>query len=172
MTQKGFTLIEAMMACVIIFILVGIAAPSMQTLIERNRTESQTNAIFNALMTARSESITRNQPTILCKSSDQSTCTTSGHWEQGWLIFIDENANGILDTAEDIISSNNPLSQDFTLRAESPIGNTIAFQANGTTRDTGAMMLCPPSKDVSQAYTLVISITGRVRLSKEVLSCP
>lgn len=159
------------MACVIIFILVGIAAPSMQTLIERNRIEAAVNAIFNALSTARSESITRNQPVIVCKSADRSSCSSSGNWEQGWLVYIDNNANGSLDTTEDIIHSSAALNDGFTLKALSPIGNTIAFQANGTTSDTGIIELCPPSGDKAKGYSVIVSITGRARLSKEVSSC-
>lgn len=157
---------------VIVAILTGIAAPSMQALIERNRTNAQVNAIFGALMAARGESISRNQPTVLCKSNNRTHCAHTGNWEQGWLVFVDDNGNELLDIGEDVVHSKAQLSANYTLRATAPINHTLSFLANGATKDAGSFALCPPSKNKTQGYTMVLSITGRAHLSKAVNSCP
>ena len=170
--ENGFTLIETLIVMVIIGILAGIASPSMRTLIERNRTDAQIRGLFESIVAARSESITRNQATTLCKSSDRESCTASGNWEQGWLVYVDSNGNASLDSTEDVIRSHKALETNYTLRAVSPLTNTVSFRANGTTTDSGSLRLCPPSNDTTLGYTIVLNITGRARLSKEVSECP
>ncbi|TVZ40122.1 type IV fimbrial biogenesis protein FimT [Alteromonadaceae bacterium 2753L.S.0a.02] len=171
-SQTGFTIIELMMVLFVVGILVGIASPSMQVMIERNRTEAQLNAIYSTLLTARSEAISRNQPAVICKSADRSACTTSGNWEQGWLLYIDADDDGTFDASEELITSKGALHTGFTLRAASPLNNVVSFRANGTTNSTGSMKLCPPSEDTDHSYNVVLSMTGRARVSSEVVSCP
>ena len=55
---------------------------------------SEANSFVSALMLARSESVKRGVPVSLCKSANQASCTASGTFEQGWLIFVDPNSDG------------------------------------------------------------------------------
>lgn len=170
--QNGFTAIEALVVGTLVIILAGITAPSIRTLVERNRTETEINTIFNALITARSESIARNQITILCKSSNQSSCTTSGEWEQGWIVFVDKNSSGSLEAGEEIVHRGRALSSNFTLRTTASINHSVLFLATGATNSAASFKLCPPSKDRVRGYTLLLSVTGSARLNREVDVCP
>jgi len=160
------------MVMVVMVILVGVATPAMQTMIERNRTESQLNALYGSLMMARSESITRNQNAILCMSSNGTSCTVSGNWEQGWLLFMDEDSDGVYGSGDERIRSQASLQSLYTLRADSALASTVVFRANGTALNTGNFKLCPPSADVQKGFTVVLSITGRARISEGVDECP
>lgn len=160
------------MVLVVIGILVGVATPSMKTMIERNRTQAQVSALYGTLMMARSESITRNQPAVLCMSSNGSSCTTSGNWEQGWLLYVDEDNDGTFGSSEELIRASNALVTNYTLRAVAPLSTTVTFRANGTTPDSGSFRLCPPSQNTDDGYSIVLTITGRARLSEGVDACP
>ena len=61
MTSSGFTLIELMVTIAVLAIIVGIAAPSINTQLANQRVKSTTSTIANALKEAKVESILRRQ---------------------------------------------------------------------------------------------------------------
>lgn len=170
--QAAFTLLELLVAISILAVITGIAAPSMSTIIEANRIESGLQAIFTSLITARSEAISRNQSVIVCKSSNGTSCTTSGEWEQGWVIVVDENANGVQDSGEPVTSSFASLEYGLTLRAGAAYADKVRFSPEGTASDADTFRLCPADSDIDDARTVVMTITGRPRTSEGSTVCP
>lgn len=66
--SSGFTLIELMVTIAVAAILLGIAVPSFQTMLERNRVAAQTNEVLGGLQMARSEAIRKNATHRFCSS--------------------------------------------------------------------------------------------------------
>lgn len=92
--QSGFTLVELMITLAIAAILLTIGVPSFNTLMQNSRLTTSTNDLIGALNLARSEAVTRELRVTVCKSADQATCNTSvTGWQQGWIVFTDENSN-------------------------------------------------------------------------------
>lgn len=60
--NKGFTLIELMVVIAVVAVLLTIAAPSYQKLIERNRLKEASQALKSDLQFARMEAIKRSEP--------------------------------------------------------------------------------------------------------------
>lgn len=61
MRNSGFTLIELMVTIAVLAIIVGIAAPSINTQLANQRVKSTTATLANALKEAKAESIIRRQ---------------------------------------------------------------------------------------------------------------
>ena len=69
-STNGFTLIELMVTISIMVILVTMAVPSLQALIERNAVAGQVDSLVSSLITARSEAIKRNTIVVMCRSNN------------------------------------------------------------------------------------------------------
>ena len=67
--SKGFTMVELMVTLAVAAVLLGIAVPSFQGMLERNRVAAQSNELLGGLQAARSEAIRRNATHRFCNSS-------------------------------------------------------------------------------------------------------
>lgn len=174
---RGFTLIELVVTLAIGAILLGLASPSFQATILNNRIATHTNDFLSALSLARSEALKRDKPVVLCKSGDLASCASTGHWDQGWIIFVDDDDDAVVDSAsgEVVIRAHGPLGGDDTLQGTSAISNYISFGTNGFPRTiagdfqfgTLTFGLCGADGEKS---TIVMNKTGRARVVK--VGCP
>lgn len=90
--QAGFSLIELMIAISVLAILISVAVPSLRTAVQNNRISAQANELVTAFHLARSEALKRNQPVVVCASSDGETC--QGTWTDGWIVAEDNAPPG------------------------------------------------------------------------------
>ena len=104
-SNAGFTLIELIVTVAIAAIVLTLGVPSFQEIINNNRLTAGANELVGALHLARSEAVKRNVRVTLCKSADGAVCTTSGGYQQGWIVFVDPNSNGTVDAGEPVIRS-------------------------------------------------------------------
>ena len=96
--ENGFTLIELMITLVVVSILLATAVPYVGNFTKNNRLITQTNDFVLAIQLARSEAVKRGINTIVCPSTNQTSCSgNAADWEDGWLVFADVNLNGSLE---------------------------------------------------------------------------
>ncbi len=189
----GFTLIELMITLVIVGILAGIGVPALKTFIQGNTLIASTNELISALHIARSEAIKLNSRVSICESSNGSTCTTTGKWKNGWIVFVD--ANGDLKNNGAACAAVNT---DCLLRVHAGLVDkslsvtgidtnsgsisAVTFTSRGLPKDvsgagvSGTFSICSfdSNNKVIGSRAVVLSIVGRVRVSDNsaVVSCP
>jgi len=105
--QTGFSLLELMVALVIVAILAAIAAPSFTTMISNNRMLSQAQDMTGGFKLARSEAIKRGTAVTLCPSSNGTSCIDNSSLDSGWIVFVDNSNPGVVNTGEEIITYRN-----------------------------------------------------------------
>ena len=173
----GFTLIEMIVTTVIMAILASAAVPSFTDTIRRNQVQAQADLLLSSLVTARSEAAKQNKPVTLCKSGNLSTCTTSGSWEQGWLIFVDNNGDGTLTAGSDkIVRKFRALPSGYRIHTNATAADWISYESTGSIRGSGGngagnFRICDSEGTVENARQIIISITGRPRQEGNVTSC-
>lgn len=174
--MAGFTLTELLVVIAISAILATSIAPFALSVVDEIRIRGYTNQFMSDLALARSEAIKRNSRVTLCKSENGVGCASSGGWQQGWIIFHDQNGNGTADAGEPVIRQMSALAQGFNLTGNMPVSRYITYAATGTTQLTsgafqaGTVTICRASSSAVNARIIVINSAGRPRTRKQPLS--
>ncbi|RMD78761.1 MAG: prepilin-type N-terminal cleavage/methylation domain-containing protein [Gammaproteobacteria bacterium] len=167
-SSGGFTLVELMVTLAVAAVLVTLAVPGFGTLIRNNRLATAANAFAASLSLARSEAVKRAAVVGVCKSADGQTCTSAGGWEQGWLVFVDLDGDGLRQPTEEALAVQGPLGGTVTLRGDAALRDRLAYgstgfaQAPGGGPLSGLLVLCDDRGFGSQARGLVLSPSGRL----------
>ncbi len=119
--QTGFTLYELMITLLIIGVILVYGVPNFAEFTQNSRMTSTANDLHAAFLMARSEAARAKTNITICASADQSTC--GGTWDQGYIVFVDENGDLARGGATETI-----------LRSHGPIANGVVLRvANGAT---------------------------------------
>ena len=170
--SRGFTLVELLTTVTVAAILLSLAVPSFGNFVRNNRLLTKENDFVTSINLARSEAIRRGNRVTVCKSSDQVSCAGSGGWDQGWIVFVDVNDDGVV-TAPDtnVLRVHDGLTGNLTLNGDAALASYISYVSTGATRkigggisdtQSGMLVLCDDRGFVAEAKAIQISSTGRV----------
>jgi type IV fimbrial biogenesis protein FimT len=185
----GYTMIELMAILVVISIMVTVGVPLMNIFFDNNRMISNTNELVGGLHIARSEAIKQQMRVTLCQSSNQTSCTATGQWEDGWIVFQDPNGNVTVDGGERILRVNAGADgQLITIRsndANNQITNSVTFTSRGLPKalnggaQSGTFRICDSrgrkvnaDGATTVARAVVLSLSGKVHASKQLTDIP
>ena len=179
MKQSGVTFLELMVVLAVSAILLGVGVPSFAAIAGSNRLINATNEVVSSLHLARSEAIKRNSRVVMCLSATGASCTDSGGWQQGWLVFHDVNNNAALDSGEAVILTRQAFQTGLRLTGNPSVSKYISYAPSGASKlisgafQAGTLTLCNESDSSGTGRQIVISSTGRPRTAKVTLaSCP
>jgi len=170
--NHGFTLIELMVTLAVFGVVISIALPSLSIFLESNQRAAQVNTLVSALNLARSEAVKRNNDVTLCTRNDAGTaCDAVKDWDNGWIVFVDNSTNGIIDGTDVILRVYERLykraaPKDVTLKETVADKRTLTYQARGRANWAVSFERCDDGGPV-KARAIMVAITGRVRLSKD-----
>ncbi len=164
--QSGFTLVELITTLTVMVALLATGVPAMQKFSASQKMMVAVNTMASHLHLARSEAIKRGLRAVLCPSLDGESCSESMQWQQGFILFADENANKKRDTGEELLrqfKSNNKKPQ---IRVTTTDGRRrIGYQATGEAPGSNLTMTFCDTSDFVDPKAIIISSTGRPRIS-------
>jgi len=167
---RGFSLLELMIALSIGAILVGLALPSMSSLMGGSKMGATVNDLVYSLQSARSEAIKRAGTVVLCPSTtsldlDASCAATS--YASGWIVFADADVDGQRDADEELIIQSEPRDATFTFTTPGgTFASRVLFTDTGISADpignplSGALRIVQASAD--ETRDVLIAANGRV----------
>ncbi len=165
--NKGLTLIDLVITMSVAAIVMTAAVPSYNTMTMNNRRAAAVNSLVADLNLARSESVKRGVPVSVCKSSNGQSCNTSTlarAWSEGWIVFVDDNEDGIKNSGEAELKivevSTTAYSWSWVANHSSQY---ITYQSNGFTDTTGRFRYCD-KRGSSQGRVVALKHTGRPKL--------
>lgn len=168
---RGFTLVEMLVAMAVFGVLLAVAVPSFQSVWTSVRMSAATNEFLGTLRLARTNALSRNRTVVMCVSSDAQRCDSRADWHAGWMVFVDDNQNGVRDgESEQVILTRGAL-DGVRIIGNSTVRSFISWHSNGTMRrgtgqgvpQMGTVTLCAQSS-AAAARQIVVNIGGRARV--------
>ena len=168
--QIGFTLIELLVTVSLVGILVTLAVPSFQVLLAKRSIQAAAESLVADMRYARSVAQTRSTRTVICRSTDGTDCsTTVGSWSVGWIVFVDINADGTVDSEDEIVRVQQALPNVASIHEDSAPTSTkifINYEPTGWAKSANQTFNFTPTGSVPLGATrlVCISSTGRPAL--------
>lgn len=155
MSQKGFTLIELMVALAVLAILLGIGVPSFSSMLRDSRASTLASELQGALQLARSEAIKRRQSVVVCRRKpEESVCQDGTDWAAGWLVQqTDGDVIKVWDSAQGLSIVGPPAG--------------VRYRSNGMASSAGKFSVTPSGCSAQQKRKIVVSVTGSSTLDKD-----
>jgi prepilin-type N-terminal cleavage/methylation domain-containing protein len=167
----GFSLLEWLIVLAIVAMLAQMAATPLHRWVQQFQGRQQAQAFVQDLWIARQTAARFGQRAVLCGMDPlTSTCTTTGQWSYGRLLFVDHNNNGLRDPNEPTIKQTAALASGWTLQAgTTQLTHIISYAPTGGAKSlngavvNGHYRLCPPLNSSVEGLRVVINSLGRPR---------
>ncbi|WP_339615909.1 GspH/FimT family pseudopilin [uncultured Gilvimarinus sp.] len=160
--SNGFSLLESMVSITIMAIMLAIAIPGFQELVQSHKVKAITEDLLVAIQTARSHAV---------KDNRRVTLAADPTWEDGWIIFHDGNHDGDKDSEEALLLHADGVYDSVTIKGNRWVNDYISYLGTGESRwasgsrasafQAGTINICP--KEPGPGYALILARGGRLR---------
>jgi type IV fimbrial biogenesis protein FimT len=189
--QQGHSLLDTMFALFVVALLCGVAASAMQGLQTSARLQTAAQELHSAVLTARTQALRLEKRVTLCAAATSSAdraamggigaavrCHVSSDgpfgnvWRQGWLMFEDDNNNGIWDEGEVRLAQHETLHPTVSASGNATVNHFVSFGASGRSLalngafQAGTLTVCERRSQNSTGWHVVVNAVGRPRLEK------
>jgi type IV fimbrial biogenesis protein FimT len=163
--ERGFSLIESLVAVALLAVLASLALPALQELRERNRVAASANLLLAHLQLARLRAVMDASHIVICPTLDGAACINDSRaWSRGWMLFkdMDHHQPPRFDPGDDALL----LVHRNDAGSASVLGSPpyIRYYPSGYATNR-TLTLCAHSAP-QHARVIIISIVGRVRVSR------
>ncbi|HTE39950.1 MAG TPA: GspH/FimT family pseudopilin [Steroidobacteraceae bacterium] len=161
----GLAFVELLVVLAIVAIVMGLALPSFGNLFRSAARTSTVNDFMHAIFLARSQAIMLNGVVSICRSTDGETCDDKAMgWDRGWIVFhnLDRDQPANRDDGEPLVH------RHAGSEVMSITSNRLSFSFRPTNQAdvNGTIIFCDPRGTNADGRAIVISHTGRPRVSK------
>lgn len=143
--DRGFSVIELLVAMAAVALVILVAVPGSSALIEKYRLKSASKDLLSGLAIARAESEARSSTVRVCPSSNGHTCRSDGNWNLGWLVYSDGNGDGRVQDIE-VIQAFEPPNPKIHIVASGAVQSRASFTTTGLVQErdasTGEFLIC------------------------------
>jgi prepilin-type N-terminal cleavage/methylation domain-containing protein len=162
--NKGFTLVEVMVAVAMLGIITMIALPRLNLFLARMQVDNEVSTLHRLLLTARNVAISESTNVTLCPLV-ANNCVNN--WQNQLTVFIDLNNNQILDAGERVVKVKEAITNNDRLvfdRAD------VRYAPTGLLNITGgpfSFRYCPQEyPEFSRG--IMVNNSGRVTTSHDI----
>ena len=159
--MRGVTLIELIATIGVVVIVSSISIPSFAQFLQKSKIESSSNELFTMLAVARQNAIVSGKDTYVCELIGSNQCEIDrpfgAIWNNGWLVFQDNNQNSDLDEEDNILlihKNQSKVGVIFNQRGR------LRFRSDGSARSAGFYICTKRS-----SKHILILYSGRVRIN-------
>lgn len=164
----GFTLLELMTAIAVLAVLFGLGIPAFASITRNSQIAAQSAGLVQALTLARSEAVKRGVRVSVCASGGANVCAGAATWNNGWIVFADDfGAAGVIDVNDVPIQTwpGSNAGVQLTMPVAAP---AVTFARTGRAEFARTFKVTKPGCTSDQQREIDVSISGRIRLKREV----
>lgn len=194
--MRGQSLIETLCVLLMIAVLCSLSVSALHEMQMKFQVQAGGEALFSAVMSARTEAIRRETRVSLCVASPvlikgsidlkalPRACASANEltqgiaWQHGWLIFEDLNHNGLWEAGETVIQRHAHLGLKVRASGNATVKQYVSFGASGRSLSTnaafqaGTLTICEYQTTDRKGWLLVVNAMGRPRLeSSQIAQC-
>ncbi len=158
MKQAGFTLVELMVALLLLGVISLVALPALGEMVDAQRRQDAAQQLASGIRTARTEAVLRNQ-VVTIHSID-------ADWSNGWRIIADKDGKG--PDEDDPVLVERAASGKARVVGNQKVQSHISFNGLGGLMGSanGTLFVCLKDQPVSR-YQVILALTGRVRIESQ-----
>ena len=163
MRPRGYTLLELLITLTLIVVLLLLGLPGLRDLGLDARRTADVNAFVSAIHLARSESIKRARPVVLCHTTDGIACAGARQsYDLGWMVFVDadEDIPPRRDNDEQLLVHYAPVIEG-SIRSNRA---HYVFRPYYRRSTNGTVVFCD-IRGPEAARAVIVSYTGRPRVA-------
>jgi type IV fimbrial biogenesis protein FimT len=163
----GLTVVELLIILSALAIVILVAVPGTSMVVERLRLKTASADLVSSLNLARTEALRRGSTVRVCPSSNGRFCRKDGDWAQGWLVYTDGNADGVVQDIELIQAFEGP-NEHVLISASGAAVTAASFtlaglvQSNGS--DSAEFLVCHAGSE-ARPRSVTIDSEGWVSLT-------
>ena len=157
----GFSLLDLLIATMILGIVLGIAIPALNGAVARVQASSARSAITVTLFDALRHATVLGREIVICPASE-AQCAGGHDWSHGWIAFIDGDGNRLRSPGEQIVRQQAALPAGVRLYGS--VGRPrIVYQPNGGNAGSNLTFTLCDRRGPKHALALILSNGGRLR---------
>ena len=180
---RGFTVYELLITMLIIGIILSIGVPSMTVFTQNSRITGTANDLHASFQLGRSEAARSKTNIMICASANSmdAAAACGGTFNDGWIIFVDENNDQARDAPAEVVLRAHPAVDDSINITTNAGADYFAFAPSGLGRgDIGGLpslqtaRICdergnaPAAAGDSAARILVVTPVGRAIVLRDI----
>lgn len=159
--HAGFTLLELLIALVVLGLLFGVAVPAWGHAVARVHAASVRTAITATLFDAQRNATVLGREVVVCPASGDA-CDGGSDWSRGWIAFVDANGNRLRDGTEPVFDRTPALPEDVRLTGSAGRPRLVYQPFGGNAGSNITFTLCD-RRGPGEALALILSNGGRLR---------
>lgn len=158
---RGFSLVESLVVVAVIGLMLTLAVPNLQRTLANRQVMAAAQAFVRDMAWARSEALKRSMRIGICTSVNGLVCGKQG-WASGWIVFVDDNGNGVLDGSDELLRVQGALGV-ASVASSSPANDHLqfVFQSQGVARSAAQSLMVSQS---GYQRLVCVSMQGRAAL--------
>jgi len=166
--ERGFTLIELMIAVGLTGLLLSMAIPALDQFTSNARQTGAINDFVSSMHVARSTAVTTNFRVTVCASAGGANCEAVS-WDQGWIVFGDRDSDQTVDGDEVVVAASDGI--DGLEIQSGEFGQFMMYRPNGRVMNAsingsaGQFTVCD-KRGTDHAKVVIVDLSGRPRLSE------
>jgi type IV fimbrial biogenesis protein FimT len=160
------------LALTVAFTAFASATPAPATvMLEAMKVSAASNSFASDVQFAHSEAVRRNSRVVLCQSADGVSCTNSGSWSKGWIVFDDADGDGVRASHEQLIVRVPKFSQSLRFTGAMEAVRAVSFTATGgvrlagSVRDAVSLTICSQVSAPAQARQVILQAGRALQLN-------